>query len=45
MERYGAYMINLRLYGEKDILNLIFLKLKTKKNTNNKNGLFYLAIL
>lgn len=33
------------LYGEKDILNLIFLKLKKKKNTKNKNGLFYSSTL
>ncbi|ACN53214.1 hypothetical protein BSPA14S_K0021 (plasmid) [Borreliella spielmanii A14S] len=39
-------MTNLKYFMEKkDILNLIFLKLKKKKNIKNKNGLFYLSIL
>lgn len=46
MERYGDYMTNLKSFIEKkDILNLIFLKLKKKKNTKNKNGLFYSSTL
>ncbi len=38
-------MINLKLYGEKRYIEFDFSKIEDKKNTNNKNGLFYLAIL
>ncbi|ACO37865.1 conserved hypothetical protein (plasmid) [Borreliella burgdorferi Bol26] len=31
MERYGAYMINLRLYGEKRYIEFDFSKIEDKK--------------
>lgn len=46
MESYGGHMINQKYFmAKKDILNLIFIKLKKEKNTRSKDGLFYLTIL